>query len=329
MRLLSNAKVILKVALPLVILSILTAGLGLYSRATLGDLAAQTQQIVDVQATRLESVLNVRINVNEASIQARNILIETRETEMAQYKSRYDAAIKSAFENVDRLIAMSDTAERKAVNQTLRDTMTEFFAIMDRANLHGMKNDNETASKILLTEATVGLAKVRAITQPRIDRPTAELRQARDDAEQAVSRASTLLVATAAFGLLGALTLASLIVVFGLTRPMGSLVAVLQRMAKGDTEAEIVEARHGDEIGAVGKAVEGIKAMVAQKTAGQAEIKRGGHQQHRRRGAGLRGDGGCGDAGPGRRLRAVAPIRAPRRRGRALPRHRAGCLWRA
>ncbi|TXM63599.1 hypothetical protein [Methylobacterium sp. WL120] len=84
MRLLSNAKVILKVALPLVILSILTAGLGLYSRATLGDLAAQTQQIVDVQATRLESVLNVRINVNEASIQARNILIETRETEMAQ-----------------------------------------------------------------------------------------------------------------------------------------------------------------------------------------------------------------------------------------------------
>ncbi|TXM63598.1 HAMP domain-containing protein [Methylobacterium sp. WL120] len=224
---------------------------------------------------------------------------------------------------------MSDTAERKAVNQTLRDTMTEFFAIMDRANLHGMKNDNETASKILLTEATVGLAKVRAITQPRIDRPTAELRQARDDAEQAVSRASTLLVATAAFGLLGALTLASLIVVFGLTRPMGSLVAVLQRMAKGDTEAEIVEARRGDEIGAVGKAVEGIKAMVAQKAAEQAEIKRGGHQQHRRRGAGLRGDGGCGDAGPGRRLRAVAPIRASRRRGRALPRHRAGGLRRA
>ncbi|RYY05380.1 MAG: HAMP domain-containing protein, partial [Alphaproteobacteria bacterium] len=261
---LNNAKVILKVALPLGILAILAAGLVLYSRATLSDLAAQTKQIVDVQATRLESVLNVRINVNEASIQARNILIETRENEMAQYQSRYGAAFKAVFENVDRLVALSDTEELKAANQTLRDTLTEFFAVMDRANLHGLKNENDTASKILLTEATVGRAKVRAITQPRIERLTAELRQARDDAEQAVSRASTLLVAAAAFGLLGALTLASLIVVFGITRPMGSLVAVLQRMAKGDTDAEIVEARRGDEIGAVGRAVEGIKAMVAQ-----------------------------------------------------------------
>ena len=66
MRILNNAKVILKVALPLGILAILAAGLVLYSRATLSDLAAQTKQIVDVQATRLESVLNVRINVNEA-----------------------------------------------------------------------------------------------------------------------------------------------------------------------------------------------------------------------------------------------------------------------
>ena len=274
MRILNNAKVILKVALPLGILAILAAGLVLYSRATLSDLAAQTKQIVDVQATRLESVLNVRINVNEASIQARNILIETRENEMAQYKSRYGAAFKAVFENVDRLVALSDTEELKAANQTLRDTLTEFFAVMDRANLHGLKNENDTASKILLTEATVGRAKVRAITQPRIERLTAELRQARDDAEQAVSRASTLLVAAAAFGLLGALTLASLIVVFGITRPMGSLVAVLQRMAKGDTDAEIVEARRGDEIGAVGRAVEGIKAMVAQKAAEQAEVKR-------------------------------------------------------
>ena len=212
--------------------------------------------------------------MNEASVQARNILIETREKEMARYKSRYGAAFKAVFENVDRLVALSDTEERKAANQTLRDTLTEFFAVMDRANLHGLKNEKTAASKILLTEATVGRAKVRAITQPRIERLTAELRQARDDAEQAVSRASTLLVAAAAFGLLGALTLASLIVVFGITRPDGQPGGRAAAHGQGRYRCRDREARRGDEIGAIGRAVEGIKAMVAQKAAEQAEVKR-------------------------------------------------------
>ncbi|GJE39008.1 methyl-accepting chemotaxis protein [Methylobacterium persicinum] len=59
-----------------------------------------------------------------------------------------------------------------------------------------------------------------------------------------------------------------------IVRPLGRLVSVLQRMAQGDVNATIAEAKRGDEIGAVGKAVEGIKAMVAQKAAEQAELKR-------------------------------------------------------
>ncbi|MCJ2051346.1 CHASE3 domain-containing protein [Methylobacterium sp. J-070] len=59
-----------------------------------------------------------------------------------------------------------------------------------------------------------------------------------------------------------------------LTRPMTRLVSVLQRMAQGEIDAEIAEARRGDEIGAVGRAVEGIKALVARKAVEDAELKR-------------------------------------------------------
>ncbi len=52
------------------------------------------------------------------------------------------------------------------------------------------------------------------------------------------------------------------------------LVSVLQRMARGETDAEIAESVRHDEIGAVGKAVDGIKAMVARKAAEEAEVKR-------------------------------------------------------
>jgi methyl-accepting chemotaxis protein len=68
--------------------------------------------------------------------------------------------------------------------------------------------------------------------------------------------------------------LLSVLVLAQISRPLGRLVSVLQRMAGGDIDAEIPEAKRGDEIGAVGKAVEGIKTLVSQKAAEQAEIKR-------------------------------------------------------
>ncbi|MGU3468142.1 MCP four helix bundle domain-containing protein, partial [Methylobacterium sp. C33D] len=65
--------------------------------------------------------------------------------------------------------------------------------------------------------------------------------------------------------LLAALALAALSIAYGVytvivqvARPLGSLVGVLQRMARGEVDAEIREAARGDEIGAVGQAVEGI-----------------------------------------------------------------------
>jgi methyl-accepting chemotaxis protein len=274
MRILQNAKIIVKVASPLAILAVLAAGLAFYSYTTLRSLAQQTVSIVDGQAARLESILSIRINVNEASVQARNIIIETREQEMAGYRSRYDAATKAALDGADRLIALSDTPERKAAPLKLRASIGDLFAIMDRSNTLGLKNEADAAAKILLIEGSAARAKVREIIQPRLEILTAELRQARDDAERAVSAASAMLLAATVAGLLGAMALAAAIVAFGITRPMGQLVHVLQGMAKGDIEAEIKEAARGDEIGAIGRAVAGIKAMVAVKAAEQAEMKR-------------------------------------------------------
>ncbi|MGC5779525.1 methyl-accepting chemotaxis protein [Methylobacterium sp. NFXW15] len=81
--------------------------------------------------------------------------------------------------------------------------------------------------------------------------------------------------------LLAALVVAALSIAYGVytvvvqvTRPLGRLVSVLQRMARGETDAEIAESVRHDEIGAVGKAVDGIKAMVARKAAEEAEVKR-------------------------------------------------------
>ncbi|MBN4093486.1 methyl-accepting chemotaxis protein [Methylobacterium fujisawaense] len=271
---LRSSKIIIKAIVPLALMAFIAAGLMVYAITCLDALAKQTRTIVDLQAVRLERILSLRSHVNELAIQSRNLILETREAEMAAYKARYDATLKATKEATETLISLADTPERKAANQTLKTILEEFYAAQDRATALGLKNDNDGATKALLIDAAASRKKMREFVQERVDVLNAELRQARDDAEQAVSTARIVLIGASAAGLVGAALLSALIVIFGITRPLGSLVGVLQRMAHGEVDAEIREATRGDEIGAVGQAVEGIKAMVARKAAEEAEVRR-------------------------------------------------------
>lgn len=56
-------------------------------------------------------------------------------------------------------------------------------------------------------------------------------------------------------------------------RPPNRLVEGLQRMSAGAIDATVAEARRRDAIGQVGRAVEGIRALVARKAQEQAEAR--------------------------------------------------------
>ncbi|AWN37045.1 methyl-accepting chemotaxis protein [Methylobacterium radiodurans] len=274
MNLLNRTPIIAKVIIPLLVVALVAAGLVVQARGALDLLAGQTRDIVDIQSARLENILGVRVNVTEATVQSRNIIIETRQAEMAGYKERYDHHVSATYAAVDTLIRLADTPERRAVLQALRQTVSTYFGILDRVTALGLRNETETAARLALIEGSPARTAVRDAVQQRIDVLSRELAKAKADAASEAARATALLIGTALAGLLAALGLAAGIVVLGISRPLARLVSVLERMARGEAEAEIAEARRGDEIGAVGRAVEGIKAMVAQKAAEQAEIKR-------------------------------------------------------
>ncbi|MGE8131739.1 methyl-accepting chemotaxis protein [Methylobacterium sp. NPDC080182] len=270
----SNTRIVIKATMPLLITAAVAATLVFYAFMGLNDLASQCRKIVDQQAVRLERIMSVRANVNEATVYASNMALDTHEKEMTDYKMRHDALVEAALDDVSALIKLADTPERKVTNEKLKSILQEFFAALDRANALDLQNDHKAASKVLLVDASVASTKLREFVEGRVQRLTSELRQARDDADQAVGTAKMVLIGASVAGLVGAVLLSALIVIFGITRPLGSLASVLQRMARGEIDAEIREAARGDEIGAVGKAVEGIKAMVARKAAEEAEVKR-------------------------------------------------------
>ncbi|WP_043352357.1 methyl-accepting chemotaxis protein [Methylobacterium sp. B1] len=271
---LRNIGILLKLAIPALILAIVAGGVVLVARANLSALDASTQEIVDVQAMRAINALRLENAVSEATIREKNIIIETDPVAMAAHLEHFKASKERALTAIDWLIAKADTEARKTTNEGIKATLLGFFAAADRSVALGLKNQAEAASEISNRDVRPARMKIVDAVVKRVETNLRDLEAAKLNAAETAHGASSILTIGAVIGLLIAFGLLGVIVFQGITRPLANLVSVLQRMAQGEIDSEIKEATRGDEIGTVGKAVEGIKAMVARKAAEEAEVKR-------------------------------------------------------
>ena len=274
MRFLNNISLIVKIALPFALTLMIGAGLITYARSVMHGLADQAAGIADVQAARLDALMHLRGGITEAAVMDRNMLLESDPQTKVRFRMLQQAGMAEAREASDRLIALAGTPERRAFNESFRRDVDGYFATLDRVNEIGMRGQRDEAFRIARDEGIPARLKLTEWMKDRATAQAGELAAAKARAAEEAAQGTHTLIGFAVTGLVAALVLAGLIVVVSITRPLGSLVGVLQRMAKGEIEAEIGEAARGDEIGAVGRAVEGIKAMVARKAAEEAEVKR-------------------------------------------------------
>ena len=268
-----DSRLMVKVAIPQIVLALLAGGLVFYARTTLINLSEDIRVITEFQAVRLEYILKLNVETNEASVVVRNMLIEKRDDKVASYRVRYENALAASQAALDHLNRLADTAERRTANEGMGQNLDELTTLLNRAVELRMKGDIEAATKITVSDASAIRAKLRDRIQARTAALKKEFETLREATSQSESRAGLILIGTALVGFTLAIVLSFTIVIFGINRPLSSLVSVLQRMAKGDIDAQIAEAQRGDEIGAVGKAVEAIKDMVARKASEQAEIQ--------------------------------------------------------
>ncbi|MFC5482250.1 MCP four helix bundle domain-containing protein, partial [Microvirga aerilata] len=155
MRVLNNLKLITKLAIPVTLMVAITIGLIIFAKISLDTLAHETQQIVDVDATRRSMALDIKAHVNEASIQEKNLIIETRFQEMAVYQKAFAEAKEEALKDLDSLIALADTPERRKTNEQLKRTVEDYFAIMGKSIAHALLNESEEAFKVGIARISV------------------------------------------------------------------------------------------------------------------------------------------------------------------------------
>ena len=273
MHLLRNAGLTVKMSAPLLIMVLVSAVLVIYSLSSFRFMEQRNAYLVDYYFVRLEMFARVREEFLDAALMNRNIIIGQPGSDLPLYRRRYDEAVKAVADSIEMLAAGSRRKEVQDIQRTIGRLARDYFDLLDQANDLALRNDRAAAIQVGLVASREVRARFEKAARDYEALAAARLGEAKIATRHEAEQARTVLIGSALAGLLAALGLSASIVVFGVTRPLHRLVAVLQRMAQGDLEATIAEARRGDEIGMVGRAVEAIKAMVARSAAAEAERK--------------------------------------------------------
>ncbi|HEY8383252.1 MAG TPA: HAMP domain-containing protein, partial [Microvirga sp.] len=275
MQLLNNLKLVTKLAIPLAVILMVTIGMIFLARSGLNTLAETSQQIVDVHAARRAIALVVKVAVNEATLQEKNIIIETRDEEMRTFEKRYQEAKQDAVKGLDTLIGMADTPERKTTNENLRRTVLEFFASMDRSVALALKNENEAASRISNGEGRQLRIKAREALDSRIEANAKALADAKSAAAELADETILTLEVASVVGLLAAVGLLGSIAIFGIVRPMGEMTVAMGRLANGDLTVAVSGSDRKDEVGSLARSLQVFKdnALEARRLAAEQEAE--------------------------------------------------------
>ena len=259
MRAFNNLKLLGKLAVPSLILILVAIGLVVLAQANLDTLGRNTTQIVDVRAARLSVAQQLALAVDEAVIAEKNTIIETDAALMQQDFAHYQASRKAALEASDRLLALADTPERRAILQGVRGELEAFFATADRSIALGLRNENEAAAQISKREVRPARLKIAQSVAARVASNLRDLEAAKQAATETAESATRTLVVTAVLGLGVAVGLLALITLYGVTRPLAAMTAAMGRLAAGDLAVAVSGTERRDEVGLLARALQVFK----------------------------------------------------------------------
>ncbi|WP_262298813.1 methyl-accepting chemotaxis protein [Microvirga sesbaniae] len=282
MKVLNNLKLITKLAIPVALFIAVTIGLIVFAKSSLDMLASETQQIVDVHAARRSTALSAKANVNDAAIQEKNLIIETRVEQILIYDKRFKDAKEAALKDFDTLIALSDAPEIRRSNEDLKKTAEDYFAVMGRSIAHTQLNESEEAFKLSTGEGQALRDKAMQALDQRIEANLQALNQEKAESAEVASSTSTHLMTASVVGLALAIGLLGAIMVYGVARPLNGVAGAMGRLADGDLSVAVTGTERRDEVGALARslqvfkdnAVEARRLAAAQEAENQAKMRR-------------------------------------------------------
>ena len=269
---LSNIKILPKLAAVVGLISLIVGGCVWYAQSRMWTIDDAYSRFIVNEASAVAEVRQLNRMTIELNYWVYRIIAETEPAQIREANQGFDAVLPSFAATSNDLRNHAPTFRARVDEQIAR---VERY-VRDVTEVRQLGTTNRNAEAVALVHETIdpNFRTMLADGATLANDIKTYMEKGSDDLTDQTNSTRYSLILFSALGLGIGLVAAVVVATVGVTRPLDRLVTVLQRMAQGEIDAEIKEAARRDEIGAVGKAVEGIKTMVARKAAEEAEVKR-------------------------------------------------------
>jgi methyl-accepting chemotaxis protein len=269
---LSNINILPKIAAVIALISVIVGGCIWYAQARMTVIDDRYSEFLAREATAVAEARRLNRLVIELNYWVYRIIAETDQGQMQAANSGFEAALPAVRALLPSLRSHAPTFAARIDEQAAR--IERYLRDVSEVRRLGTANQNEQAIALIHTAIDPTFSGLLTDGNRMAEDIDTYMQKGSGDLTDQTNETRRTLMIVSGLGMLAGLLAAVFIATVGITRPLDRLVKVLQRMAQGEVEAEITEAARRDEVGAVGKAVEGIKVMVARKAAEEAEMKR-------------------------------------------------------
>ncbi|MCJ2090340.1 methyl-accepting chemotaxis protein [Methylobacterium sp. E-005] len=269
---LSNIKILPKIAAVIALISLIVGSCVWYAQAQMTKIDEGYTRFISNEASAVAEARRLNRLMIELNYWVYRVIAETDAAQMQAANRGFEAVLPQVKALLPDLRSHAQTFAPRIDALTIR--IERYVKDVSEVRRLGTSNRNEQAIALIHTAIDPTFSGMLAEGNDLAEAITTYMRKGSDELTEQTDTTRQTLMIVSGLGMLAGLLTAVLIATLGITRPLDRLVKVLQRMAQGEIDAEIQGAARQDEIGAVGKAVEDIKAMVAQKAAAEAEVKR-------------------------------------------------------
>ncbi|AIB12729.1 chemotaxis protein [Azospirillum argentinense] len=239
-------------------LSLLLAGIGALGINRLSVVNDSSTEIATFWMPRVVQVNTVNDAVSNFRILQSAHILSTSEPEMAAAEKRMDE-MEASIANARRTYeATLRTAEGRALFTQFEQQWAQYLTLQRQITALSRRNENASANTLFRDAADKGFQEVGRTLDAMIDHNNRGAAKASDDADAVYAQSSTMLIIALLIGIAVCLG-GALMMIRGVSSPIGAMTAAMRRLAGGDKTTVIPFANRGDEIGAMATAVQVFK----------------------------------------------------------------------
>ena len=270
----NDLKLPLKLAIPIGLLICLSVGLVLTAKAGIDGTLERMTRLTDYTLRRRIAVSDFDRAIKEATIHEKNIAIETDPVEMRKSKALFDASRAEIFQQIDKILAVAETNQLQRRYAETRSILEAYLNSVDKSIERSMQGDHKGAIAISNGEGRAARQRLeeRLASHLTTNAATTEstIRTVKEEGGATTTR--LVVVAIAGIGVLA--SLAGLITVFGIARPIRRAVQATERLAAGDLATPVDDVARRDEVGALNRALAVFKDSALARQRLEAEQTR-------------------------------------------------------